>query len=169
MLVILLVEMNMRQLLIKHSVIVFTLCSLVACAAPGEPRNTASLSDEPVSRDCISQSSIRDYQVLDDSNLIVTASVRRKYHVQLSRRAFGLRSTWKIAFRSPTGMICGGSSDLVFDDGMRSYEQIGVRSIRELSAEETDDLLVRFGKKEAETKQALATEEVDGAEVEELD
>lgn len=159
----------MKQSLIKQLFILLTLSGLVACAAPGEPQNEASLGAERRGSDCISQSSIRDYQVLDDSNLIVTASVKRKYHVKLSRRAFGLRSTWKIAFSSPTGRICGGSSDLVYDDGMRVYEQIRIDSVRELSPEETDDLLIRFGKKEAEIKQAPATEDVDGAEVEELD
>jgi hypothetical protein len=48
-------------------------------------------------------------------------------------------------------------------------ESIGIQSLRQLSTEEHEDLLIRFGKKEPEIKQAPAPREVDGAEVEELD
>ena len=119
-------------------------------------------------RDCISQSTIRDYQVLDDSNLIVTGAVRRKYHVALTRRVFGLRSQWSIGFRSPTGLICSNSGDVIVDDGF-GPERIRIRSIRELNPDELDELLVRFGKKEPDVVQTPATEDVEGAEVEELD
>lgn len=154
---------------IKQMIIGLSLGGLVACAGSGEPRDEANLADTPTGRDCISQSSIRDYQVLDDSNLILTAGVKRKYHMKLSRRAYGLRSSWKIAFRSPSGRVCGGTSDIIFEDGFNTYDQIRVDSIRELSPEEVDDLLIQFGKKKADTKQTPVTEEIDGAEVEELD
>jgi hypothetical protein len=130
--------------------------------------------DEPEYRsetrgsDCISQMTIRDYQVLDDSNLIVTGAAKRKYHVILSRRAFGLASTWRIAFRSSSGRICSGFSEVVVDDGIGA-EVINIRSVRQLTPEEHDDLLVRFGKKEPDVNQATAPEPVEGAEVEELD
>lgn len=118
--------------------------------------------------DCISQVSIRDYQVLDDGNLIVSAGAKRQYHVALMRRAFGLKSTWRIGFKTRSAQICPGFSDLVFDDGTGT-QSIQVRSIRALSPEQYDELLVRFGKKEPEVKQAPEPEEVEGAEVEELD
>lgn len=159
----------MNKLVIKQIFILVSLCGLSACAGSGEPRDEANLAERPTGRDCISQSSIRDYNVLDDSNLILTAGVKRKYHVKLSRRAYGLRSSWKIAFRSPSGRICAGMSDIIFEDGFQAYEQIRIASIRELSPEDVDDLLVQFGKKKADTKQAPAAEEIDGAEVEELD
>jgi hypothetical protein len=159
----------MNKVYIKQLFIVLSLSALVACAGSGEPRDDANLAGTSTGRDCISQSSIRDYQVLDDSNLILTAGVKRKYHMKLSRRAYGLRSSWKIAFRSPSGRVCGGMSDIIFEDGFDTYDQIRVDSIRELSPEEADDLLIQFGKKKADTKQDLATEEIDGAEVEELD
>jgi hypothetical protein len=159
----------MKKRFIKQLIIAVSLSSLGACAGSGEPRDDANLADTPTGRDCISQSSIRDYQVLDESNLILTAGVKRKYHMKLSRRAYGLRSSWKIAFRSPSGRVCAGMSDIIFEDGFDTYEQIRVDSIRELSPEEADDLLIQFGKKKDETKQAPATEEIDGAEVEELD
>ena len=111
---------------------------------------------------------VRDYRVLDESNLIVSASARRKYHLVLSRRAIGLRSTWQVGFQSRTGQICSGFSDLVVDDGF-GPDRIRIASIRRLTPEDEEDLLIRFGKIEPHTEQTPATEEVESAEVEELD
>ena len=158
----------MNKFFIKQILIVVCSSSLLACATTNEDPNEAEYADEPRANDCISQMSIRDYQVLDESNLIVTERAKRKYHVILSRRAFGLKSTWHIAFRSQSGRICSSFSDLIVDDGFRS-EAIGIRSIRRLTPEEYDDLLVRFGKKEPNVNQTTAPEPVKGAEVEELD
>ena len=154
---------------LKQYVLLVISGSLLGCATPGEPSAEASLAEESGGHDCISQSTIRDYQVLDDSNLIVTAGVKRKYHVALVQRAFGLRSTWQIGFQSMSHRICPGMADLVYNDSIRGPEKIRVRSIRELSPEDLDDLLVRFGKKEPDVAQAPAQDEVKGAEVEELD
>jgi len=154
---------------IKQYVLVTISGSLLACAGSGGPSADASFADEPVVRDCISQSSIRDYQVLDERNLIITEGVKRKYHIVLSHRAFGIRSTWQIGFRSLSGRVCANSADLIYNDGLRRPESVNVRSIRQLSPDDLDDLLVRFGKKEPDVEQAPAQEEVGGAEVEELD
>jgi hypothetical protein len=153
---------------LKQIVIASFSSIILACAAVSEPSTQAAFEDDSRGRDCIWQSSIRDYQVLDDSNLIVTGGVKRNYHVVLSRRAFGLRSTWQIGFRSPTGRVCGNTAELIVGDGMGT-ERIQIRSIRELNPDDLDDLLVRFGKKEPEFEQTPAAEEVEGAEVEELD
>jgi len=157
------------KLVIKQSVLVIISGSLLACATPGEPPAGGALAEQAVTRDCISQSSIRDYQVLNESNLIVTEGVRRKYHIELAHRAFGIRSTWQIGFRSMAGRICANSADLIYNDGLSGAESVRVRSIRQLSPEDLDDLLVRFGKKEPDVIQTPAQEEIEGAEVEELD
>ena len=161
-------ERAMKHVIKQYVLILFS-GSLLACAAPGEPSADASFAEEQVVRDCISQSSIRDYQVLDESNLIITEGVKRKYHVVLTRRAFGLRSTWRIGFHSMSGRVCANSADLIFNDGLTGPESVRVRSIRQLSPEDLDDLLIRFGKKEPDVEQAPAQEEIKGAEVEELD
>ena len=148
--------------------ILFTSSLLLACAGTVEPSDESAAEGQSMRRDCISQSSIRDYQVLDDSNLIVTAAVKRKYHVVLSRRAFGLRSSWKIGFRSLSGMFCGNTGEVVYNDGFGT-ESIRIASVRALEPEELDELLIRFGKKDPEIEQAPATQDVEGAEVEELD
>ena len=156
------------KIVIKQLVIFVFSFFILACAPPEETLDEPLHGSESRGRDCISQTSIRDYQVLDDSNLIITASVKRQYHVALARRAFGLRSKWAIGFTSRTGMICPMSGEVVLDDGI-GQERISIRAIRRLSPEERDALLIRYGKKEPEIKQAPAKEKVESAEVEELD
>lgn len=142
---------------------------LLGCASAGDSYESAGDPVESRSNDCFLQSSIRNYQVLDDSNLIVTGSGRRTYHIELASRTYGLRSSWSIGFRSRTGWICSTGSTLVMADGFGTQESSArLRSVRQITPEELDALLVRFGKKEPEEHQAPAEEEVEGAEVEEL-
>ncbi len=157
----------------KQLFILLTSCCLVACATSPDDQS-ASLGD-PESRrsDCISEGTIRDYTVLDDANLIVSASAKRKYHVQLNRRAYGLRSTWHIGFSSPTSQICAGFGEVLVDDGIgmagTGLDRYRIRSIQRLTPEEVDVMLVRYGKKKPEIEQTPAPEPVESAEVEELD
>ena len=155
-------------MILKQLVICFISSTLAACAGSSEP----SLGDDtdvvPARPDCISTRTIRDYRVLDDANLVVTANGNRKHHVSLSRRATGLTASWKIGFRSTSGRICGGFDEILVDDGF-GPERIRIAGIRELTPEEYDALLVRFGKKEPAIQPAPATDDVESAEVEELD
>ena len=155
-------------MLIKQLLIYSLSCTLLACAGAGETVTEEAYDKRPVASDCISSGTIRDYQVLDDSNLIVTGSGNRKYHITLSRRAVGLRSSWSLGFRSMTGQICAGFGEVVVDDGL-GLETIRIASIRQVSPDELDALLVRFGKKEPEIDPTPAPKEIEGAEVEELD
>ena len=152
------------KLLIKQLFIVLSLGTLVACAA------SPTGDDEGESRraDCISQSSIRGYTVLDEANLIVSASGRRQYHVALQRKAFGLRSSWGIGFKTQSGRVCAGFDEILFKDVNRR-ESIRIKSIHAISPEEEEDLLIRYGKKEPEIERQPVPQEVPGAEVEELD
>jgi hypothetical protein len=148
----------------KQLFIIVILSGLVGCAG-----TSTDVGEGKSSRgDCILQSSIRGYRVLDEQNLIIDASVRKSYHVTLQRRAFGLRSTWGIAFETPTGRVCAGFSEVVFDDHM-GIEKIRIASIRALTPEDKDDLLIRFGKKQPDIEHTPAPREVEGADVEELD
>ncbi len=157
-----------HKYILKQSVILFYSSILVSCAVTSEPSGGGSYADEPAGSDCISQSSVRDYKVLDDANLIVTAGAGRKYHVLLSRRAMNLRSSRAIAFDSHTGRICSNFSDLIVDSSF-GPDRIRISSVRRLTPEDEHDLLVRFGKKEPDYTKPRQTEQVDGAEVEELD
>lgn len=150
--------------LIIQVFIVFTLSALAACAGGNGAVDRAEASRS----DCIYQPSIRGYTVLDESNLIVSTSGRRQYHIGLQRRAHGLRSSWSVAFKSPTGRICSAFSEVVFD-GQFNGESIRIASVRELSDEDKEDLLIRYGRKEPKMEQTPAPQDIKGAEVEELD
>ena len=156
--------------MLKQSFIAVSLCCLVACAASDEREDTPNSEPDRSREDCIQQSSIRGYSVLDEQNLIVDASGRRKYHVVLRRRAHGLRSSWGIVFDAPSSRVCSGFSEVVFrgDFGDR-MEAIRISRIRLLTPEDEETLLIKFGKKEPEIKQTPAPQEVKGADVEELD
>ncbi len=161
----------MKKSVIKQVVVACFSSILVACATTNDTPESAV--DDGYSRgsDCIFEGTIRDYTVLDESNLVVTASAKRKYHIELFRRAYGLRSSWHIGFTSPTSRICPGFSEIIVDDNF-GPEAIRISSIRALSPEEYDDLLIRYGKKEPELVENPANEDVEnvsGAEVEELD
>lgn len=141
---------------------------LLACASTqGGPDDGDSRASTRRS-DCILSSSIRGYSVLDESNLIVDALGRHEYHVTLRRRAYGLESSWSIAFNSATGRICADFGEVIFD-GHLDNGSIRIASIRELSPEDHEDLLIQFGKKKPEIEQTPVPREVKGAEVEELD
>ena len=155
-------------MLIKQVLIISTSCLLLACAGSEEQLPEDPTAEVSSRTDCISTGSIRDYTVLDDANLIVTERASRKYHVALTRRAYGLRSSSRIGFQSDTSRICGHFDDLVIDDGF-GPEEVRIASVKRLTPEAEEDLLIRFGLKEPEHVQPRAPEKVEGAEVEELD
>ena len=155
-------------MLIKQYFIILFSSVLLACAGS----DTAYYGDNEGAgggrTDCIMRSSIRGYTVLDESNLIIEASGRSNYHVGLRRPARGIKSTWAIAFDSPSSRVCAGFSEVIFQDHMDD-ESITIASIRKLSPEEREGLLIHYGKKKPEIEQTPAPQEVKGAEVEELD
>ncbi len=153
---------------LKQVFILFLSGILLGCASVPDAERSAAESDVARGSDCISEGTIRDYKVLNDSNIVVTAMARRKYHVELTQRAPGLRSAWSIGFTSPTSRICAGFSDLLVDDSF-GPERVRIRSIRGLTEEEYEDLLYRFGKAAAGKQEPPAPEPIEGAEVEELD
>ena len=155
-------------MLLKQILILLFSSILLACAGQGNAVDDDEIGLRSRGSDCISSGTIRDYRVLDDANLIVSGSGSRDYHITLSRQAFGLRSSWKIGFRSRTGQICAGFGELVVDDGM-GPESIRIAAIRQLTPGEYEDLLVRFGKIEPNIEQTPAPVSVESAEVEELD
>lgn len=153
---------------LKQCITLLISCGLVACAASENGSNSTQFEGSESGSDCIFEGTIRDYRVLNESNLLVSVSSTRKYHIELTRPAFGLSTTWKIAFRSQGSRICPGFSEIVVD-GSFGPEFVRIRSIRRLVPEEYEDFLIRFGKKEPEVEQTREPEEMQGAEVEELD
>jgi hypothetical protein len=152
----------MQPFLKQLFIIVFS-SSLLACAGtPGDD------SKEPSYRgDCIHRPSIRGYTVLDERNLIIDAG-RRSYHLVLQRRAWGLNRSWGITFASATSRVCAGFDEVVFDQ-RQDDGSIRIEAIRALTPEEEEHLLIRFGKREPEIDYTPPLQDVQGADVEELD
>ena len=158
----------MQNYLLKQYFIVLISCGLVACAASKNGSTSAEFEGSQSGSDCIFKGTIRDYRVLNDSNLLVSGSGTRSYHIGLTRPARDLSTTWQIAFKPQDSRICPGFSDIVVN-GSFGPEYVRIRSIRRLVPEEHEDLLIRYGKKKPEVEQTLEPEEMQGAEVEELD
>ena len=129
---------------IKHILILSFSCLLLACAGSDEKPKGEPTGEVSSRSDCISTGSIRDYTVLDDANLIVTERASRKYHVALSRRAYGLRSSPTIGFQADSSRICGHFDDLVIDGGFCGVEPTTVVSLIDGYAE-----ILRHGKGDA--------------------
>jgi hypothetical protein len=157
-----------KKHLLKQYIMVLISCGLVACAGSENGSTSEKFEGSESGSDCIFEGTIRDYRVLNDSNLLVSGSGTRKYHIELTRPAFGLSTTWKIAFMPQGSRICPGFSEIVVD-GNFGPESVRIRSIRRLVPEEYEDFLIRYGKKQPEVEQTREPEEMLGAEVEELD
>jgi hypothetical protein len=155
--------MHIKQLIIMGFSSILLACAGSETAPDGEDSVASSGRT-----DCIFRSSIRGYTVLDESNLVIEGSGRRKYHLVLRRPAHGIKSTWAIAFDSPTSRVCAGFSEIIFK-GHMDNESIRIMSIQELSPEDHESLLIQFGKKKPEIETTPVPREVEGAEVEELD
>ena len=155
-------------MLIKQFIMISFSSGLLACASTNTSPDGGASEVSSGRADCIFSSSIRGYSVLDESNLVIEGPGRKKYHLVLRRPARGIRSTWAIGFDSPSSRVCAGFSEVIFQ-GHMDNESIRIASIRELSPEEHEYLLIQFGKKQPEIEQTAVPREVKGAEVEELD
>jgi hypothetical protein len=94
--------------------------------------------------DCLRVSLIRDWDALDESNLIVYELGRRPYHVELTQACFGLDFATMIAFydRGSDARICGYGLDRLIVD--RTLPQsCSVAAVDELTAEQAEQLKQR--------------------------
>jgi len=151
----------------KQLLIMLISCVMVACAGTSEQADSETEDIADRGRDCIHEPSIRGYTVLDEQNLIVRAGGRRHYHVVLSRRAQRIQFSHGIWFKTTTSRVCAGFDTLHYEDSFTGG--IRIETIRELSELEEEHLLIQFGKKEPEIEQMPAPQDVEGADIEELD
>ena len=155
---------------IKHIFILFTLCVLLPSVVIQAVDLESDLELDYRGSDCISLLTIRDYPVLDDRNLLIWGSSKRAYFVRLFSRAWELKSSFQIGTLSRDNWLCPyGGDALVFDSIGRGQDKVSITSIRRISRDEADWLLVRFGKKDPAIEQAPVPKSLEGAEVEELD
>jgi Family of unknown function (DUF6491) len=85
--------------------------------------------------ECIFISTVGNYRVLDDRNLVIWAPGRRDaYHVELSFPLFSLNSSFQMAMidKDRDGRLCGFSTDRI---GVRDFghpESASIRSMTKL-------------------------------------
>jgi hypothetical protein len=151
----------------KQIVVLIISCLFAACASDTDPTAAGYEEPEPRGTDCIFEGTIRDYRVLDDSNLVVSTTRKQKYHMRLSYSAMALSSAWGLGFSTRTGQICPGD-EIVLKNGF-DVDAIGIYSIRAVNDAEYEHLLVEHGKKVPEQITKPPDQDVAGAEVEELD
>ncbi len=155
------------KMLLKQLV---TLCCsgiiLASCATTeGESELRADLDYR--GSDCISIRTIRDYTPLDNRSLLIEASGKRNYYVTLVMSSFELRGSHQLGFQSRDDWLCPFGGDQIVFGGFNDMPT-SIRSISRLTPEQTEDLLVRHGKREPAEQQDPAPPELESAEVEEL-
>ncbi len=153
---------------IKQIVVLFFSGTLIGCSTASGPAGEVPSASEVRGSDCILDGTVRDYRVLDGSNLVVTDVRKQKYHMRLNRRSAGLDSGWGIGFTTQGSRICPRSSELVVNGGFEP-DVINIASIRAIDNQEYQDLLVAFGRKTPTPVETTPDHDVQGADVEELD
>ena len=155
------------KILTKQQVIAITSCVLLAsCAAVKEDSGLGRDIDFGGS-DCISIGTIRDYTPLDRSTLLMKGSGNRDYLVTLVSPSLELRSSFQLSFSSRDSWLCPYGGDRIVFGGMSMGDGM-IRGISRINADQKEELLIRYGKKEPEEQQDQAPPKVKGAEVEEL-
>jgi hypothetical protein len=158
----------MNKTLYKQIVSLCFLCILTSCATTGDEAPAAVGDVDYNGSDCIWIRSIRDYTPLDDQTLLIWESSKRPYYVRLQQRSFEMRSAIGMSVDSRDDRLCPyGGDGLVF--GSFDPRPLGVRSISRITVEQADEFMVRYGKKDAGEPTTPAPQDVEGADVEELD
>jgi hypothetical protein len=152
---------------LKHIVAACISCGLVASCATTEEREDLGKDIDYRGSDCISIRTIRDYQPLDNRNLLVKAGGKRTYFVTLAVSSFEMRSSFRLGVDSRDSWLCPYGGDRIIFGGV-SEMGISLRSISRVTEDQEEELLIRFGKIEPPELQDPAPPEVKGADVEEL-
>ena len=157
----------MKILSIQVLIVLF----LSACSSTdtvGEAPETVGRDMNYSGSDCILIRTVRDYSPLDDQHLLIHGPAKRTYFVTLFRPTFEMRGAYRLSFDSRDGQLCPYGGDSIVFGGF-SNERVRVRSISRITADQEEQLLIRYGKKEpAETEIPAKPADVKGAEVEEL-
>ncbi len=102
----------------RLAILLMAALMLGACAAMEGERSAASnravvarFPHSTANADCFFQQRIDNFEVLNDSNLLVFDGRRRAYHVELSPPSVDLRHAYGIGFSTATGRVCGHAGE----------------------------------------------------------
>lgn len=142
----------------------FSASILTVCAVPEQQSERVTDMDYNGS-DCIWVRTIRDYTALDESNLLIHGTGKKSYFVTLVSPSWEMKSSIGMGFRSTSGQICPYGRDRIVFKGL-SQEEVRIRSISQVSADQAEQLLVRFGKTNAGVPQIPEPRPVEASEIE---
>ncbi len=146
--------------------------TLGACAAMEGERSAASnraavarFPHSAANADCFFQRRIDNFEVLNDSNLLVFDGRRRVYHVELSPPSVDLRHAQGLGFSSVTGRVCGHAGErLQVRNGSFSRFPLSVVGVYRLDESMQAAVRAHFGQAaalpEEEERNAEAVEEL---------
>lgn len=79
--------------------------------AASRPGRIARFPHNLANADCFFRSRIDNFEVLNETNLLVFDGRRRVYHVEISPPSLDLRHAYGIGFTSSTGRVCGNPGE----------------------------------------------------------
>jgi hypothetical protein len=141
-------------------ILIAGLTGLAACAASPGKSPAASAEDTGDTNRCLFARSINNFEVLDESNLIVWAPSRRDpYRIEIMGICHNLKLANAIAFNT-NSMLCGHAGErLIFSD-MGTRTSCAIANVSRLTAQQMNSLLVQNGKKPScSTEEEKATAE----------
>lgn len=135
-------------------------------SAASRPGRIARFPHKVANADCFFQSRIDNFEVLNDTNLLVFDGRRRVYHVEVSPPSMDLRHAYGIRFTSSTGRVCGNPGErLAISGGSFGGFPLSVVGVYRLDAVMQTAVRAHFG-------QAVAAppppEDEDAGAIEEL-
>jgi len=158
----------LKKILIIQLLIIFTSSGCATNSAGSGSSSSTRAGLNYRGSDCILIRTIRDYRTLDDRHLLISGSARRTYFVTLLSPVFELRGSASLRFQSRDEQLCPyGGDTIIFGTFGRGGTRI--QSISRVSAEQEEEILLRFGLIERAEQAPPEPGNVTGAEVEELD
>ena len=135
-------------------------------SAASRPGRIARFPHNMANADCFFQNRIDNFEVLNETNLLVFDGRRRVYHVEISPPSMDLRHAYGIQFRSSTGRVCGNPGErLQISGGSFGSFPLSVIGVYRLDAVTQAAVRAHFGQAVA---QPLPPEDEDAAAIEEL-
>ena len=160
-------ELIFNKSYLKQQIAVLYSLALLSTSSAVEGAETLPKDLDLNGSDCISIRTIRDYTPLSRDSLLIHASGKRSYFVRLLTSRFGSMSSFQLGTRSRDAWLCPyGGDSLILDRFLG--DEVRIRAISRLTAEQLDTVLVLYGKKDPEDTPDPAPPVVKGAEVEEL-
>lgn len=146
---------------------------VLSCTGTGGEESAASprshftrFPHSAVNADCFFQRAIDNFEVLNDSNMLLFDGRRRVYHVEISPPSIDLRHAYGIEFTSTTGRVCGNPGDrLLVRNGAVSRFPLSIIGVYRLDEATQQAVRAHFGQA---TVQPEAPENQDAEAVEEL-